>query len=395
MQTSAVSRPLIVHVVYSFAVGGLENGVVNLINRLPPDRWRHAVVSLTDVSAEFCRRVERDDVRFQALRKRDGHLMMLYPKLTRLFRTMKPAIVHTRNMAALEATIPAWLANVPVRIHGEHGWDTADLDGTSARMRWVRRAFRPFVSNYVALSRHLADYLQDRVGVDRNRVAQLYNGVDTARFQPAPEGRTVIADCPFHRAESFIVGTVGRMQTVKDQVTLATAFVRAIGRDRSARARLRLVMVGDGPLRAETERILDQGGVRNLSWVPGERTDIAGVLRGLDLFVLPSLAEGISNTILEAMATGLPVVATKVGGNGELVEQGLTGELVPAANPDALADAILRYFRDPGVVRRHGKAGRNRVERQFSLDQMIAGYDRLYCRLLERSGVPYPSLIQA
>jgi glycosyltransferase involved in cell wall biosynthesis len=154
-------------------------------------------------------------------------------------------------------------------------------------------------------------------------------------------------------------------------------------------------MVGDGPLRAEIERILEQGGVRDLSWLSGERADVAGVLRGLDLFVLPSLAEGISNTILEAMATGLPVVATRVGGNDELVEQGLTGELVPAAHPDALADAILRYFRDPGVARRHGKAGRNRVERQFSLDRMIAGYDRLYCRLLERSGVPYPSLIQA
>jgi sugar transferase (PEP-CTERM/EpsH1 system associated) len=282
-----------------------------------------------------------------------------------------------------------------VRVHGEHGWDTSDLDGTSGRLRWVRRAFRPFVTNYVTVSRDLADYLQGRVGVAAARVAQIYNGVDTVRFKPAPAGRSAIAGCPFGGPDQFLVGTVGRMQTVKDQTNLATAFVRAAGLDRTARARLRLVMVGDGPLRAEVERILEQGGVRDLAWLPGERADIPDILRGLDLFVLPSLAEGISNTILEAMATALPVVATRVGGNGELIEEGLTGALVPSADPDAIAVAMLGYFTDARRARRHGKAGRNRVERQFSLDRMVADYDRLYRRLLERRGVPYPSLTQA
>jgi sugar transferase (PEP-CTERM/EpsH1 system associated) len=387
-------RPLIAHVVYRFDVGGLENGVVNLINRMPHDRWRHAVVALTDVSGDFCRRVERSDVEYQALRKPAGHLLSRYPRLARLFHAMKPAIVHTRNMAALEATVPAWFAGVPVRIHGEHGWDSSDIDGSSGRLRWVRRAFRPFVTNYVAVSRHLADYLEQRVRVAAPQVAQIYNGVDTARFQPAI-GRSAIADCPFSASDLFLVGTVGRMQTVKDQANLATAFVRAIRRDRAARAALRLVMVGEGPLRGEAERILEQGGVRDLAWLPGERADIPDVLRGLDLFVLPSLAEGISNTILEAMATALPVVTTRVGGNRELVEESLTGELVPAADPDAMAGAILGYFRDPRLARRHGKAGRNRVERQFSLVRMVAEYDRLYRRLLEGRGVACPSFTQA
>jgi sugar transferase (PEP-CTERM/EpsH1 system associated) len=362
---------------------------------MPDDRWRHAVVALTDVSGDFCRRVERGDVEYQALQKPAGHLISLYPRLGRLFRAMKPAIVHTRNMAALEATVPAWFAGVPVRVHGEHGWDALDLDGSSGRLRWVRRAFRPFVTNYVAVSRHLADYLENHVRVTAAEVAQIYNGVDTARFKPAPAGRSAVADCPFSGPDLFLVGTVGRMQTVKDQLNLATAFVRAIRRDRTARAGLRLVMVGDGPLRTETERILEQGGVRDLAWLPGERADIPDVLRGLDLFILPSLAEGISNTILEAMATALPVVATWVGGNGELIEDGLTGELVPSADPDAMAGAILGYFRDPRLARRHGKAGRNRVERQFSLVRMVAEYDRLYRRLLEGRGVACPSFTQA
>jgi len=385
-------RPLVLHVVYRFAVGGLENGLVNLINRLPHQSWRHGVLALTDVSPEFSRRVERSDVIYEFLGKGPGHLVGFYPRLYRLFRKLRPAIVHTRNMAALEATLPAWAAGAPVRVHGEHGWDTADLDGTNARLCWTRRAFSPFVTSYIVLSQHLQDYLQRRVGIDRERISQLYNGVDAARFLPSGGRRLRAADCPFTDPALWLVGTVGRMHAVKDPVNLARAFVRAIERDPPARARLRLVMVGDGPLRAEVERTLADAGMRELAWLPGERNDVPEIMRGLDCFVLPSLAEGISNTILEAMASGLTVIATRVGGNAELVEDGLTGRLVPPADGEALATRVLDYLHHPDVARRHGKAGRNRVERQFSLDRMVADYDRLYRRLLQRRGVPHPSL---
>src|SRR6266498_2160725 len=113
------ATPLITHVVYRFGVGGLENGIVNLINRMSPQRWRHAIVAITDIAPDFTKRIERSDVRYIALGKRPGHLVREYPRLYRLFREMRPAIVHTRNLAALEAVIPAWAAGVPVRIHGE------------------------------------------------------------------------------------------------------------------------------------------------------------------------------------------------------------------------------------------------------------------------------------
>ena len=122
------ARPLIAHVVYRFDVGGLENGLVNLLNRLPRERFRHVVVSLTDVT-DFRRRVVRDDVEYVALHKSPGHGVRLYRRLYRLFRRLDPQIVHTRNLAALEATVPAWFARVPVRIHGEHGRDVNDLRG--------------------------------------------------------------------------------------------------------------------------------------------------------------------------------------------------------------------------------------------------------------------------
>ena len=138
--------PLIVHVVYRFDVGGLENGVVNLINRLPAQSWRHAVVSLTDVDPAFAARISRSNVRFIALHKAPGHAVRLYPRLVALLRELKPAIVHTRNLAALEATLPAWIAGVPARLHGEHGRDIGDLDGSNVRYQRVRRLYRPFVT---------------------------------------------------------------------------------------------------------------------------------------------------------------------------------------------------------------------------------------------------------
>jgi sugar transferase (PEP-CTERM/EpsH1 system associated) len=373
---------LIAHVVYHFGVGGLENGVVNLINRLPASRWRHAVIALTQVSPGMKTRVTRPDVTYVALDKGPGHLYPLYPRLFRVFRELRPAVVHTRNLAALEAVVSARLAGVPAVVHGEHGRDANDIDGRNVRNQWTRRLFSPFVTRYVALSADLDRYLAERVGIAASRVTQIINGVDTGQFVPRGRERTAIAGCPFTDPRHFIVGTVGRLDAVKDQTNLARAFVSALRRHSGARERLRLVIVGEGPLRDEVQRVLAGADATHLAWFAGERHDVADVMRGLDLFVLPSLAEGISNTLLEAMASGLPVIATRVGGNAELMEEGLTGRLVPRADPEAMATEILHYFDDPLLARRHGSAGRSLVEKRFSLDLMVRRYDELYSSVL-------------
>ena len=374
------SRPLVAHVMHRFDTGGLENGVVNLINHMPEDAYRHAVVALTDIT-DFKKRIHRSDVQFVALNKRPGQVLWIYPELYRLFRQLRPAIVHTRNLAALEAAVPAWAAQVPVRIHGEHGRDVGDFDGSNKKCQWIRRIYSPFVKHYIALSQDLEHYLTQPVGIRAKRVTQIYNGVDATRFHPAVQ-RQDIPGCPFNEAGLWLVGTAGRMQTVKDQTNLALAFVEALRAAPTLRNRLRLVMVGDGPLRDESLAILQAAGLDQLAWLPGERSDIPEIMRGLDCFVLPSLGEGISNTILEAMASGLPIIATAVGGNVELVQEGLNGSLVPAADPVALAQAIIDLAGQPESARTKGRQSRRLVEENYSMAAMVANYQQLYDRLL-------------
>jgi sugar transferase (PEP-CTERM/EpsH1 system associated) len=374
-------RPLVLHVMYRFDTGGLENGIVNLINHMPAGAYRHAVLALTEVT-DFKDRIQRTDVEFISLHKPPGHGVWQYPKLFKLFRQLRPHIVHSRNLAALEVQVPAWGAGVPVRIHGEHGRDVGDLDGNNVTFQRMRRVYKPFVHRYIALSRDLDDYLVQKVHVPPGKITQAYNGVDTDRFCPSTDGPQAIAGCPFDPAQHWLIGTVGRMQTVKDQTLLAQAFVLALQMDPSLKDRLRLVMVGEGPLRAQAQGILETAGVTDLSWLPGERSDVADIMRGLHTFALPSLAEGISNTILEAMASGLPVIATAVGGNADLVQQPETGVIVPSANVDAMADEIVKLANDPESASKMGQLGRQRVLDQFSMQAMVATYQGVYDQLL-------------
>jgi sugar transferase (PEP-CTERM/EpsH1 system associated) len=355
--------------------------VVNLINRLPEQRFRHCIISLTDVTA-FRQRIRRQDVSVLALNKRPGKDPALYVRLWKAFRQLRPSIVHTRNLATLEAQLPAALAGVPGRIHGEHGWDVDDLEARSRKNVLIRRAVRPFVQEYVALSQQIAAYLRDQVRVPRGRMHQIYNGVDTARFRPERDREWVVER--FGTDDVYVIGAVGRLQAVKDQTMLVRAFVELLQRRPELRNRARLVIVGDGALRSEIDELIRETGFADLCWLSGIQDDVPRFMRGFDLFVLPSLAEGVSNTILEAMATGLPVIATSVGGNPELVADGKTGTLVPAGTVDPMASAMSRYLADPALGLRQGREGRRVVENRFGLDEMVRQYQSLYDGIVAR-----------
>jgi sugar transferase (PEP-CTERM/EpsH1 system associated) len=376
------TRPLVAHVIHRFGVGGLENGLVNLINHLPEERYRHAVICLTE-SGEFAARVQRRDVQIVALGKQPGKDPAAYLRLWRALRSLRPDIVHTRNLAALDSQWIAWSARVPYRVHGEHGWDIYDLHGANARYRLLRRTTARIIDAFVAVSRDIAEWLTRSVGVPAMRVRQICNGVDLRRFMPREGPRVVPWPRDFAGQGEFVIGSVGRFEPVKDPLTLVRAFIELRRTSPEVGARTRLVYVGDGALHAESLALLEQAGLRSQAWLPGVRADVPDLLKACDLFVLPSLNEGISNTVLEAMAAGVPVIATAVGGNPELIVAGENGSLVPPADPQRLAAELERYATQPDLGARHGRRGREMVEGRFSLAGMIESYLGLYDSLLQ------------
>lgn len=373
-------RPLIVHVIYRLQMGGLENGVVNLINHLPQDKYRHAIVCLSDYT-DFRERIKDPQVPVIAMNKNPGQDINMHKQLYRLFRDWQPAIVHTRNIGCLEAQVPALLARVPGRVHGEHGWDIHDKDGSNKKYQWLRRLQAPMVHTFIPLSGHLDDYLQQTVGIPSRKIQRIYNGVDTDRFQP---GASNVLPSGFAEEDSLIFGTIGRMHGVKDQLNLVKAYIQLHEMRPQQAPKLRLILVGDGPLHAECKQALESAQLSHTAWMPGARNDVPDLLRALDVYVLPSQAEGISNTILEAMASGLPVVATKVGGNPELVNAEQTGLLPAAQDPQALANALARYVDEPALISQHGDAGLQRIRDHFSLSAMLDNYSAVYDALLAK-----------
>lgn len=380
MSGAAAERPLVVHLLHRFDTGGLENGVVNLINHLPA--FRHAVVAVTEVTA-FKERVKAPGTQFISLHKPPGQGLWLYPRVYRLLRELRPAVVHTRNLGAMEFQLPAWAARVPLRVHSEHGWDVGDLGGVSRANQRLRRVYGVGAHRFVALSKAIETYLTGPVGFAQERVLRICNGVDTQRFAPAA---TVPAAWPYRRGEHLVIGAVGRMQAVKDPLNLVDAFLRLRELCPAEAPRLRLAMLGGGPLLEAARERLAQADALDQAWLPGDRGDVAELLPQFDIFALPSQAEGISNTLLEAMACGCAPVATDVGGNPELVEDGGNGLLVPAQDSAALAAALARLVSEPGLRERLARASLDRARQQFSLDGMVAAYGRLYASHLPRSG---------
>lgn len=368
--------PTVAHIVFRFDYGGLENGVVNILNELKGDGVRHVVIALTEASS-FADRLT-GDVDVHSIGKRPGKDPKSYIRLYRLLRQISPDVVHTRNFGTIDCSFVAFLAGVPVRLHSEHGWDVFDPDGTVAKYRWIRRAMSAFIHRFVTVSDDLAKWLVNTVGIPQRKVTVLLNGVDTRRFGPAISRDRSLLPAALRSDDIVVVGSVTRFSAIKDPLNLVRAFKNLGSLDRHSSSAPALVMIGSGELEESARAALAEAGLEEASWLPGARDDVADLMKSMDIFVLGSLREGISNTILEAMASGLPIVASDTGGNRELVANGVNGKLVRPGDARALAAAISRYIVDPELRHRHGAESRRRACTQFSLDVMIDRYRSLY-----------------
>lgn len=370
---SSDKAPLIVHLVYRLDFGGLETVLVECINRIPRTRYRHAVVCLTGYT-DFARKIAQPGVEIYSLNKAPGLGLGTHVVLWKLLRRLRPTILHTYNLAAVEYAFTAALAGVPVRVHAEHGRDLSDPEGLNQKHNMLRRLLIPFIDMYVPVSRDLQRWLSTAVGVPDAKNLLINNGVDTQQFSCAAP-----AAAPSHDA-LFVVGTVGRIQDVKNHKGLVEAFLRLRERLPHQRARLRLHIIGDGPLMAALRGQVAAAGLDDCVWLPGARTDVATCMAAFSVFVLPSFAEGTPVTLLEAMASGLPVVASRVGGIPDVIGTGC-GVLVGPSDYDAIAAALAAYCEQPALAALHGAAGRQIVEQRYSVAAMLGEYTFLYDRL--------------
>jgi len=382
--TEQPSNPIhIVHIVYSFATGGLENGVVNIINQLPANEYRHSILCLTDHNDAFFTRIISSNTRIYDLHKAEGKSVTWMYSCWKLLRKLKPDICHSRNLSALEAQIPAFFANISTRIHGEHGWDVNDLGGRNLKYQKLRRILKPLIHHYVALSKEASFYLKDTIHVPPNKITHICNGVDVNKF--VPNKNRALLPAGFANENSVVFGTVGRLAEVKNQTFLLSAFITLWKKQVVQQNNLRLVIVGDGILMPKLKSMVEQAGAQSVVFFAGQQDNVHEWMNQMDIFVLPSLAEGVSNTLLEGMACGLPYIATNVGGNADLVlPQHENTHIVEVNNNQQLITAMQHYVDSPSRIAQDSTLVRAHCTKNFSLAGMVEKYHQLYQKSINK-----------
>lgn len=366
----------ILHISDSMNMGGPENGLVNIINRLDSNKYSHVICCIREIGT-MASRITSTNTELISLNNAKRDYLMPF-KLSKVIRRNNPDIIHTRNWGTIDGVLGAILAGYDSIIHGEHGREWNDTQG----LNWKRNHFRKLLSRkiykFIAVSEEIKRWLIDTVGISEHRVIRIFNGVDTKKFEP-PESKGISKARMGFDPDQFLIGTVGRLERVKNY----DMFLNSLGGLGNILPNCKAVFVGDGP-DMESLKIIASSRNLNVDFI-GVKDNIADYLQAFDVFINTSVIEGIANVILEAMAAGLPVLATNVGGNPELVENGITGYLIPLNDHCTLADRINTYFNNRQLRENHGKSARIKCERQFSLDQMVVNYDRLYSQLFSRS----------
>jgi len=368
--SDASGRVRVLHVVPQFRLGGMEQGIVKLANGLPPTRIATAICSFESEIDGIADSLQAP-IAVHALGRRRGNDPVLVWRLVRLLRKERPAIVHSHGWGTLcETYIAARTAGVRYFVHSEHG--TMEL---RRRNLCVQRAVWSLADRVLAVSSTLADRMARKTGFARERIQVIVNGADVKRFDAIE--RADARRCLDIAPGTFVIGTVGRLVPVKDQETL----LGAVAQLRSSGVPCLALVAGDGPLLGALEARAVSLGIDTAVRFLGRRADVAPILAALDVFVLTSASEGLPNCVLEAMASGLPVVSTAVGGVREVVEEGVTGLLAAAGDVRRIADHLAMLAREPAVARQMGACGRARAREDFSLERMLERYERLYLDL--------------
>lgn len=360
----------IFHILDSLNIGGLENGVVNLINRLDAERFDHIICCLRSVGP-MAQRIKRPDVTILCLNQ-NGRDYTMPLKLKKKIIQVKPDIVHTRNWGTIDGVIAAKLAGVRTILHGEHGRDFSDMNGKSLKHNIGRKVLSIFINRFIAVSEDIKHWLVNECGIKGGKIRKIINGVDTTQYKPGFDKKKEKEMLGFD-PEVLIIGAVGRLDKIKNYQML----LRAMQVIQKKKYPVLSVFIGDGPERALLEAFANELNIHNVRFM-GQKNDVHSYFKIFDLFALTSFSEGISNTILESLASGVPVIATDVGGNKELVKDNVNGFLIPSDNHICLEKKIECLLKDENLRSSFSLKARSLCEKEFSLEQMVKEYDSLY-----------------
>lgn len=372
----------VAYVIPRMSIGGAQTHLLHVLRRLDRRRFSPLLCCLaTDRdNAHLLDRVRELRVPILDANLPDRANSLVRPRsavqmarIAREFRRRRVQIVHSYLFHAnWFGTLAGRLAGVPVVIVSKRSMDVY----TRRRERWACRLVNRLAHCVTAVAEAVREHVHREEGCPLDKMVVIPNGVDAEQFRGAAV--PTVDEFPGMAGDGKVVGTITRLVWKRGHEELIEAAALVARGEPAAR----LVIVGDGPLRPALERRAKERGLNGTVRFLGAVPRAARLLPHFDVFVLSSVWEGMSNGLLEAMAAGRPVVATRVGGNPEVIVDGESGLLVPPRDPQAMADAVLRLLRDPELARRMGAAASRRVEAEFTLPRMVGRLERLYDELL-------------
>jgi glycosyltransferase involved in cell wall biosynthesis len=364
-------RLTVLYVIWSLQTGGAERVVADLARKLDRRVFRPVVCCL-NFKGRLAAELEAEGIPVHALDKRPKLDPAVLVKLVRLMRRERVDVVHTHLWtSSFWGRLAAVLARVPVVVVTEHNLDVWRRAHHFLADRILGRA----TDDWVFVSREVEAFYRGRLPIPADRGRVVHNGVDTAPLARAVD-RPAVRERLGLSAEAPVAGVVGRLEARKGHRYFLEAMRSVADRMPAARG----LIVGEGKEKGLLLARRDALSLRSTVAMAGYWPDLGEALAALDVFVLPSLMEGHPLAILEAMAAGRPVVATTVGGNAEAVQDGVTGRLVPPADPEALAAAMLELLSEPARAKEMGEAGRRALEARFSLDAAVEANAAIYRR---------------
>ena len=383
MKTGLSDRIRVLHVIPRLGVGGTEHGLMKIMNGLAETEFEQRVCAVRGMDAAFAGRMNVTSKAYTVGTSSPGFQFPLF-RMAKIMRDFRPHIVHTRNFGALEGIAAARLARIPVAIHSEHGYELEIMGGLPLRRRALCHALFAMTDTVFTVTKDLRDYHAKQSWTAPKKIAILPNGVNTEKFSPFRESAHDTRKALGIPPERIILGSVGRLVPIKDHATLLRAAEILVrhGKD------IHVLLVGSGSEQTNlTAQAAATSELAGRTTFTGSSDKVPQLLNAMDIFVLPSINEGMSNTLLEAMSCGLPVVATRVGGNTELAEEGRSAYLFEARGAQSLSEILEHLVNSPEVRSELGTSARLRVLREFSLAGMVERYRDLYLRLASLRGL--------